>query len=559
MFSRHWILKAAFGTILFCSTVLAANPFIHSIFTADPSGHVWADGRMYVYASHDIDPNQGCDLMDKYHVFSSADLVNWLDEGEILRASQVPWGRQEGGFMWAPDCAYKNGTYYFYFPHPSGTDWGSTWKIGVATSSHPASGFTCQGYIPNLDPLIDPAVFVDDDGSAYFYQGGGGTCKGGKLKENMMEIDGAMQAMQGLKDFHEATWVHKRNGIYYLSYADNHSDATGDNQMAYATGANPLGPWTYRGIVMRPTDSYCAHGSIVQFKDQWYVLYFNSAVSGNDWLRSICIDKLNYNADGTIQEVAQTTTGAPAAGTEPPVPVLGTYEAENGTVAGGATVASDPAASGGKSVQNLHLANSSLTFGAVNGGEGGRGTVHVYYAATTLAKIRLFVNDTDFSLINLPATSGWNDYSGHSYLTVPLKAGQTNTIKITGGNGGANIDYVKVTGFNNSAVQASPVVTRVVSTVGRVWRAGSGAQLRIGYSLPEHSEISAGIVCSIFDVRGSLAASFRKQGKIATSGALTVGASAANLTTGLYTVRISTATTGEKSTVLASGIITVCK
>ena len=95
---------------------LAPNPFIRHIYTADPSAHVWADGRLYVYASHDIAPARGCDLMDQYHVFSTDDMVHWTDHGEILRASQVPWGRKEGGFMWAPDCAYKDGTYYFYFP-----------------------------------------------------------------------------------------------------------------------------------------------------------------------------------------------------------------------------------------------------------------------------------------------------------------------------------------------------------------------------------------------------------------------------------------------------------
>ena len=142
--SAKKLLAAAFstGAFLAMSTAcLAANPFITSIYTADPSAHVWADGRLYVYPSRDIDPPRGCDLMDRYHVFSTEDMVNWRDEGEILRASQVPWGRPEGGFMWAPDCAYKDGTYYYYFPHPSDTRWNDSWKIGVATSKKPASDF----------------------------------------------------------------------------------------------------------------------------------------------------------------------------------------------------------------------------------------------------------------------------------------------------------------------------------------------------------------------------------------------------------------------------------
>lgn len=130
--------------------------------------------------------------------------------------------------MWAPDCAYKNGTYYFYFPHPSETDWNDSWKIGVATSNKPAEGFKVQGYVEGMDPMIDPCVFVDDDGQAYIYNGGGGTCKGGKLKDNMMELDGPMQLMKGLEDFHEAAWIHKYNGKYYLSYSDNHDENWND-------------------------------------------------------------------------------------------------------------------------------------------------------------------------------------------------------------------------------------------------------------------------------------------------------------------------------------------
>lgn len=92
---------------------------IGPMYTADASGHVWADGRLYIYASHDLEPPQGCDRMDRYHVFSTDDLVNWTDHGEILSSDDVKrqsgWGIE--GWMWAPDCAYnpENGKYYFYF------------------------------------------------------------------------------------------------------------------------------------------------------------------------------------------------------------------------------------------------------------------------------------------------------------------------------------------------------------------------------------------------------------------------------------------------------------
>jgi hypothetical protein len=446
--SAQKLLVAVFSAGMFLTmsaACLAANPFITSIYTADPSAHVWADGRLYVYPSRDIDPPRGCDLMDRYHVFSTADMVNWRDEGEILRASQVSWGRPEGGFMWAPDCAYKDGTYYYYFPHPSETRWNDSWKIGVATSKKPASDFKVQGYIEGLGgfAMIDPAVFIDDDGQAYIYFGGGAHCAGAKLKPDMTEIDGAIQPMLGLQDFHEATWVFKRNGIYYLTYADNHPR---NNQMRYAISTNALGPWTYKGVYLQPTDCDTTHGSVVQYKGQWYQFYHNCNISGQGNLRSICVDKLNFNDDGTIQMIVQTKTGVPSVGPAPsPNPNTVKYEAENATVGSGAVVEDDGAASGGKCVQNLHLANSYLQFDNVNGGSnGGQATLDIRYASADKGKLRLTVNGDDYSFLNTLPTGGWNSYTGDTHLTIPLQAGKTNTIKLTGGNGGVNIDYITI-------------------------------------------------------------------------------------------------------------------
>lgn len=314
LLALSFVLAGCNGSKQAKTVTLGPNPFITHMYTADPSAHVWEDGRLYVYASHDVDPPRGCDLMDRYHVFSTDDMVNWTDHGEILNSSQVSWGRKEGGFMWAPDCAYKDGTYYYYFPHPSGTDWNHTWRVGVATSKHPAKDFTVHeefiemiGMENDCFAMIDPCVFVDDDKQAYFYYGGGGRCVGAKMKNNMMELAEPLRPMEGLKDFHEAAWVHKRNGIYYLSYADNHAgNGKGANRLNYATSNSPLGPWTYQGIYLEPTGCDTSHGSIVEYKGEWYAFYHNSSISGKGNLRSICVDKLYYNPDGTIQVVEQT-------------------------------------------------------------------------------------------------------------------------------------------------------------------------------------------------------------------------------------------------------------
>lgn len=282
------------------------------LYTADPSARVWnINGKevLYVYTSHDMEPAQGCDRMDRYHVFSTEDMVNWTDHGEIMNAAtvrkQAGWGCE--GFMWAPDCVYNptNKTYYLYFPHPTNAaNWNSTWRIGVATSKFPDKEFRVQGYLEGMPAEIDPCVFVDDDGQPYIYNGGGGKMYGGKLKKNdWTKLDAAMTSMTGMSDFHEGAWVHKRNGIYYLSYADNNPGA---NRLRYATSSSPLGPWKYEGIYLQPTTCDTSHGSIVEYKGQWYAFYHTSDASGQGNLRSVCVDKLYYNSDETIQEVKQT-------------------------------------------------------------------------------------------------------------------------------------------------------------------------------------------------------------------------------------------------------------
>ncbi len=439
------ITAGAFAALTTAS--YGANPFITSIYTADPSAHVWADGRLYVYPSRDIDPPRGCDLMDRYHVFSTEDMVNWRDEGEILRASQVDWGRPEGGFMWAPDCAYRNGTYYYYFPHPSETRWNNSWKIGVATSKKPTSDFKAGGYIQGLpaNAMIDPAVFIDTDGTPYLYFGGGAHCMGGQLKDNMIEMASPAQDMIGLKDFHEATWVFKRKGIYYLTYADNHPR---HNEMRYATSTNALGPWDYKGVYLTGTDCDTTHGSVVEFKGQWYQFYHNCSISKQGNLRSMCVDKLFFNDDGTIKTIVQTKTGVPSVGgwhlhLFPTHPAK--YDASSATMGGGASLTTDTAAAGGKSIQNLNVPGSFLSFTNIDGGkQGGRATVTIHYAASQKGKLRLTVNDQDDSYMNTFSTGSWTNYTGNSGETVPLVAGKANTIKFDGGSGGVNVDYITI-------------------------------------------------------------------------------------------------------------------
>lgn len=424
---------------------VSQNPFVQTIFTADPSAHVWQDGRMYIYASRDMDPAMGCDLMDHYHVFSSEDLVNWRDEGEILWSGDVAWGRPEGGFMWAPDCAYRDGKYYYYFPHPSESKWNDSWKIGVAVSDRPDRGFRDIGYIEGLGGwcMIDPCVFTDEDGRVYMYYGGGGMCLGGEMNEDMVSMKEEMRSMEGLVDFHEATWVFRRGAYYYLTYSDN---IPGNNCLRYAMSRNPLGPWEYKGIYLEPTGCDTSHGSVVCFKDTWYALYHSCDISDRGNLRSICIDPLVFREDGTIQTVVQSKNGRQPVG---PAPVPGkhmtVYGAADATLSGGTRLADEGLAYQDKVIRGFDTSGGEATFSSVEGFQGGRVNIGLYYATgEQLGKLRLFVNGEDMSLLNLVKTGTPITFTGYANLTVRLLPGPVNTIRLAGECGDIALEAISV-------------------------------------------------------------------------------------------------------------------
>lgn len=409
----------AFGLDEKKPTVIA-KPVISAIYTADPAASVGEDGRLYVYASHDMDPPRGCDCMDRYHVYSTGDMVHFRDEGEILRSDEVTWGRPEGGFMWAPDCKYKNGTYYFYYPHPSESRWNDTWKIGVAVSKSPCRDFHDMGYIEGIGGwcMIDPSIFIDDNGINYLYFGGGAMPRAVILEDDMMTVkDGTVYEMEGLEDFHEASYVFKRNGLYYMTYSDN---LGGNNRMHYAVSDSPLGPWDHRGIYLTPTGCDTSHGSVVRFKDRWYCFYHNCVISGGRGnLRSVCVDELFFDEDGDILPVVQTAKPLDPVGPDESLPADTPY------VPASSAVRLERRAEIGEDGSAKIEKGRNLIFTKLDGMEGGRVSLHFVYESTApLSHLRLIVNDTDWSYVNLAA--GYNTAA----FTVPMRAGKVNTVRL---------------------------------------------------------------------------------------------------------------------------------
>ena len=304
----------------------AQNPVIRDQFTADPTARVF-NGKVYLYPSHDILPpagqRQDWFCMEDYHVFSSENMTNWKDHGVIVTQNKVPWVRKDSYSMWAPDCVEKNGKYYFYFPSAPAAGRGG-FAVGVAIADNPEGPF-----IPEPEPIkgingIDPCVLQASDGNAYIFWGNG---RCAKLKPNMKELaddnpketvkwgnrEMEMVGVHCLKDLPnrqaEGPFAFEYNGNYYLTYPYVRENT---EVLGYAMSKNPMGPYEYKGLIMAEHANGCwtNHHSIVNYKGQWYLFYHQNFFSpSDDKRRSVQIEKLYFNADGTIQEVKPTMRG----------------------------------------------------------------------------------------------------------------------------------------------------------------------------------------------------------------------------------------------------------
>lgn len=314
----------------------------------DSEAHVMPDGKLYIYGSFDDREDVFCS--EKYHVVSTPDMEHWTVHDVSFTGQQVPWfnnpeapkypgidwsrptpfirkmleAAQENGddmkekfeqdgekekpaLLFAPDCLEHDGTYYLYFCMPDDSE-------GVAVSNHPEGPFTNPVQLPCGG--IDPAVFIDDDGQAYYYWGQLFS-HGVRLNPDMVSFD-----PDGIRDdlvteeehfFHEGSSMRKIGDTYYYVYAD--MERGKPTSLGYSTGKSPLGPFTYRGIIIDNDGcdpaSWNNHGSIECVNGQWYVFYHRCS-RGVRQHRRLCVEPVTIHPDGTIDEVKMTSQGAGA-------------------------------------------------------------------------------------------------------------------------------------------------------------------------------------------------------------------------------------------------------
>lgn len=423
----------------------AQNPFITNQFTADPTARVF-NGRVYVYPSHDILARQGHGrvgwfCMEDYHVFSSSNLTNWTDHGVIISQNKVNWVDSTSFSMWAPDCIERNGKYYFYFPASMKAGLGRGSSIGAAIAENPAGPFT-----PQPEPIknvrgIDPNLFIDKNGQAYMYWAMGNIFVA-KLKENMLELDSDPQVVgelpsQGLK---EGPFLFERNGIYYMTYPHVQNKI---ERLEYAVGDNPLGPFKVTGVIMDESSTGCwtNHQSIIKFNNQWYLFYHHNDLSPKfDKNRSIMVDSLFFNEDGTIRKVAPTLRGVGLTDATWEIQI-DRYSSISDNGVSVAFLDSLITFNGWKT--NFDKQNAWISYNAVDFGHKKLRSVRIKASSQTGGTLQISLDKAEGTLlaeVKIPKGTGWNTFDTR---LLKYQKGIHNLIVSVKDNNPVEVDWIK--------------------------------------------------------------------------------------------------------------------
>jgi Glycosyl hydrolases family 43/Carbohydrate binding module (family 6) len=432
-------IKYLLPFILIALTTLnlyAQNPLIQNMYSADPSARVFGDS-VYIYPSHDILAKEGKGrvgwfCMEDYHVFASKNLTDWKDDGIVVTQNKIPWVKPDSYSMWAPDCVYRNGKYYFYFPTAAKdtTSYGRGFAIGVAVADKPSGPF-----IPQEEPIknvhgIDPNVFIDKDGQAYLYWALG-NIYGAKLKANMLELDSEPKILGTLpaKGLKEGPYLFERNGIYYLTYphVENKTE-----RLEYATSDNPLGSFKVLGVIMDESPNcWTNHQSVIQYKNQSYLFYHSNDLSPNfDKARSIRADSLFFNEDGTIKKVIPTLRGIGVTAAVKPIQI-DRYSAKSNDGASVDFIDTADRFNGWKTT--FDKSGAWIQYNTVDFGKKKLNTVVVKAASSTGGILQIYLdnlNNPPFATIEIPKTNEWKEIkapvstfqSGIHHFIVSLKS-----------------------------------------------------------------------------------------------------------------------------------------
>jgi arabinoxylan arabinofuranohydrolase len=399
------------------ATRYSGNPILTQRYAADPEPMIF-EGRLYVYSSNDMD-NRGDYHIVSYNLISTDDMVNWLDHGVVFRVPRdAPWA----GRAFAPAAVARHGKVFLYFPNGGS-------NIGVAVADRPEGPFVdplgrplVDRNIPNANVawVFDPGVFIDDDGQAYLYFGGGANAQFGhgqnlrviRLNTDMISVTGPAITIEARNSF-EAAFVHKRNDTYYFTYSTDFSE--GAARIDYLTSSNPVTGWTYRGVVLenprlngqninRHNNN---HQGIIEYGDNWYIFYHDRRLSNEVYFRNISVERLVHNEDGTIRPVVVTAEGVPQIRYLDPFRTV-----KSPTINQQAGIAVEPSSEGGTMVTSINDGNWIRVAG-VDFANGARSFEARVASGSSGGRIELRAGSATGPLIGtvtVPATGGWNGW-----------------------------------------------------------------------------------------------------------------------------------------------------
>lgn len=287
---------------------LSGNPVFPGWY-ADPELHLF-QGRYYIYPT----TSAAYEEQTYFEVFSSSDLTDWIAHGKVLDFADVPWSTNRAA--WAPSVAERDGRFYMYFSAGDGAG------IGVAVADHPAGPFhdalgkpLIAEYHHGAQP-IDAHAFVDDDGQAYLYYGGWKHAVVVRLGADMISTEGEFLEITP-ENYVEGPFMVKRNGVYVFMWSEG-GWTDSSYGVAYALADSPLGPFERVGAILG-TDLEVAKGAghhsvlTIPGTDEHYICYHRRPLEETHANHRVtCIDRLIFEADGTIRPVKMTFEGVPA-------------------------------------------------------------------------------------------------------------------------------------------------------------------------------------------------------------------------------------------------------
>lgn len=297
--------------------LMSGNPVVVGWY-ADPDSAVFG-GEYWVY------PTYSAPYREQMHfdAFSSPDLVHWTKHERILDSDRVDWVWRA---MWAPCIAKKDGKYFLFFGANDIQRNGDEGGIGVAVADAPGGPFTDYLGKPLVDRFyngaqpIDQAVFQDPkDGQWYLYYGGWRHCNVARLNDDFTGFepfeDGTVFREVTPEGYVEGPTMIVRDGKYYFMWSEG--GWTGpDYRVAYAISDSPLGPFERVGTILAQdmgVATGAGHHSVLRTgEDEWVIVYHRRPLGETDRNhRVVCMDRLVFEADGTIRPVEIGFDGVP--------------------------------------------------------------------------------------------------------------------------------------------------------------------------------------------------------------------------------------------------------